>query len=219
MQTMETNYFRVMYDEKDENVISQIVSVIDDTYETVIEQFDLSEDSELFTIYICPDVQSYIQFTGKREEEYQEWMVGYADYTNKKLCLLSSNVVQDRSFEDMIKVCRHEIVHIAFDQLGNPEETDIFIGEGIAVALAEQMDIPSLSLEEYPLAGKLSDEDYFYDNNGYLYSGVYVLYLIKKYGAEVYKRIYSGEEPLGKYLYDGFEKEAIQSLLCEVNNK
>ena len=67
------------------------------------------------------------------------------------------------------------------------------------------------------MADKLSDEEYFYENNGYLYSGVYVLYIIKKYGAEVYKRIYAGDEPLEKYLYEGFEKDAIQSLLIESN--
>lgn len=144
-------------------------------------------------------------------------MVGNADYVNRRLCILSPNVVHDRTFEDMIKVCKHEVIHIAFDQLRDPDKTDIFIGEGIAVALAEQIDVSSIEPDNYPMADKLSDEEYFYENNGYLYSGVYVLYIIKKYGAEVYKRIYAGDEPLEKYLYEGFEKDAIQSLLIESN--
>ena len=37
--------------------------------------------------------------------------------------------IDDESLEDMLKVCRHEIVHIAFDQLGNPDETDIFVAQ------------------------------------------------------------------------------------------
>ncbi len=69
--------------------------------------------------------------------------------------------------------------------------------------------------ENYPLADKLSDESYFYKNNGYLYSGVYVLYLIKKHGADAYKRIYTQEDSLDKYLYEGFEKDAVRSLLSE----
>ncbi len=117
----------------------------------------------------------------------------------------------------MIKVCKHEVIHIAFGQLANPDAADIFIAEGIAVAFAEQINIPGLDPENYPPANMLSDEDYFYENNGYLYSGVYVLYIIKKYGADAYKRIYTQEDSLDKYLYEGFEKDAIQSLLSECN--
>ncbi len=214
-QVVESAFFRVIYDEKDANVIKQILSVIDSTYESIINAFKLAASKDKFTLYICPDVPSFKRLTGKSDEEYQEWMVGNADYENKKLCLLSPNEVRDRTFEDMLKVCKHEVIHIAFDQLGNPDKVDIFISEGIAVAFAEQIDISSLDFENYPLASKLSDEAYFYENDGYLYSGVYVLYLIKKYGADTYKRIYMQEESLDKYLYEGFEKDAIQSLLLE----
>ena len=216
-QIIESEFFSVIYDERDANVIKQILSVIDNTYKSIICMFELVESKEKFTLYICPDVPTFKKLAGKADEEYQEWMVGNADYGNKKLCLLSPNEVRDRTFEDMLKVCKHEVIHIAFDQLGNPDEVDIFISEGIAVAFAEQIDITSLDVEDYPLASKLSDEDYFYENNGYLYSGVYVLYLIKKYGADTYKRIYMQEESLDKYLYEGFEKDAIQSLLLECN--
>ena len=216
-QVINSKYFDVVYDEKDTNVIEQILSVIDNTYESIISIFKLEKSSDKFTLYICPDVRSFKKISGKSDDEYEEWMVGNADYTNKKLCILSPNVVHDRTFEDMIKVCKHEVIHIALDQLGNPDETDIFISEGIAVAFAEQIDINNLELENYPLANKLSEENYFYENNGYLYSGVYVLYIIKKYGVDVYKRIYMQEETLEKYLYEGFEKDAIQSLLLEYN--
>lgn len=216
-QLIESKFFNVVYDEKDTNVIEQILSVIDSTYESIINTFKLEESSDKFTLYICPDVQSFKGLAGKSDDEYQEWMVGNTDYEEKKLCLLSPNVVRDRTFEDMIKVCKHEVIHIALDQLGDPDDAGILISEGAAVALAEQINIPNLSLEDYPLANKLSDEDYFYENNGYLYSGVYVLYIIKKYGIDAYKRIYMKEEALDKYLYEGFEKDAIQSLLLECN--
>ncbi len=212
-QSIETQFFSVVYDSKDIHIIDQITDVIDDTYKTIIQIFNLKKDKYKFTLHICPDVESFKTLTGKSDNEYEEWMVGNADYTNRRLCILSPNVVHDRTFEDMIKVCKHEVIHIAFDQLGNPDETDIFIAEGIAVAFAEQINIPGLDPENYPLAGKLSDEEYFYENNGYLYSGVYVLYIIKKYGVDAYKRIYTQEDSLDKYLYEGFEKDAIQSLL------
>ena len=177
----------------------------------------MEKSSDKFTLYICPDVQSFKIFSGKSDDEYLEWMVGNADYANKKLCILSPNVVHDRTLGDMIKVCKHEVIHIALDQLRNPDEADIFISEGIAVAFAEQIDINNLELENYPLANKLSEENYFYENNGYLYSGVYVLYIIKKYGVDAYKRIYMQEETLDKYLYESFEKDALQNLLLEYN--
>lgn len=214
-QFIESRFFSVIYDEKDANVMKQILSVIDSTYESIVSMFKLAETRDKFTLYICPDIQSFKKLTGKTDDEYQEWMVGNADYGNKKLCLLSPNIVRDRTLEDMLKVCKHEVIHIAFDQLGNPDETDIFISEGIAVALAGQIDVSGLDAENYPSAGRLSDEDYFYENEGYLYSGVYVLYLIEKYGKDAYKRIYMQEEPLDKYLYEGFEKDAIQSLLIK----
>lgn len=217
MHSIESKFFSVVYDEKDSNLIEPFLSVIDSTYENIIRIFKLEKGCGKFTLHICPDVPSFKKITGKSDNEYQEWMVGNADYPNKKLCLLSPNVVLDRTFEDMIKICKHEVIHIALDQLGNPDETDIIISEGVAVAFAEQINIHNLSLENYPLAGKLTDETYFYENNGYLYSGVYVLYIIKKYGIDTYKRIYMRKEALDKYLYEGFEKEAIQSLLLECN--
>lgn len=214
---IDSKYFTVCYDEKDNNVIDRILAVIDTTYESIISTFNLKKDAARFTINLCPDVATFKELTGKSDDEYQDWMVGNADYVKRQLCILSPNVVHDRSFEDMIKVCKHEVIHIAFDQLGDPEKTNILISEGIAVAFAEQIDISWLELNNYPLAERLSDENYFYENNGYLYSGVYVLYIIKKYGADVFKRIYANEEPLQKYLYEGFEKDAIQSLLLECN--
>lgn len=212
LQSVKTKYFNVFYDEKDANIMDRILSVIDSTYENITRIFDLQKEDMTFALYICPDVESFKMLTGKSDEEYQEWMVGNADYANKRLCLLSPNVVRDRSFEDMLKVCKHEIIHIAFDQLCNPDEIDIFVAEGVAVAFAEQIDVSCIEVGNYPLAKCLSDENYFYENNGYLYSGVYVLYIIKKYGVEAYKRIYMGEETLDKYLYDGFEEDAIRCL-------
>lgn len=212
-QSIETQFFNVFYDTKDMNLIDQIIAALDSTYDNIIRIFNLKRDNYKFTLRICPDVQSFKTLAGKSDDEYEEWMVGNADYINRQLCILSPNVVHDRTFEDMLKVCKHEVIHIAFDQLGKPDETDIFIAEGIAVAFAEQINIPDLDLENYPMADKLSDEGYFYENNGYLYSGVYVLYIIKKYGADAYKRIYAKEDSLDKYLYEGFERDAIQSLL------
>ena len=213
MKTKEIKHFYLEYTEDDQDIITSISNLIDDTYEETVNKFNLKADAEKFEFILCASVKSFIEKTGRRVEDYETWMVGNADYIKRKICILSPKVVTDRSYDDMLAVIRHEIVHIAFDSLSNAEETNIMIAEGIAVALANQIDVTRINKEAYPNAWQLTDEDYFYENDGYLYSGVYVLYLIKKYGIDVFKRIYAGEESVEKYLYEGFEKEAIDYCL------
>jgi hypothetical protein len=213
MIKLKTKYFNVIYWEEDASIINQIVSLIDSTYEEITIHFDLNTEESGFNFFLCPNVKEYIVQTGKREEDYQEWMVGNAEYKERRICILSPNAVTDRSFEDMLSVIRHEIVHIAFDQLGDADETNILIGEGIAVALANQVDKSALSLTDFPEAEKLMDEDYFYDNAGYDYSGVYMSYLLDIVGVETFKKIYTGEEDPTKFFINGFEEKALTGIL------
>lgn len=217
-QSIETTYFSVFYDKADNNIIEQIVTLIDGTYDNTVKRFRLKKDNNKFKFMLCPSRESFKKLTGKSDDEYEEWMVGNADYEHRTLCILSPNIVNDRSFDDMLSVIKHEIIHIAFDQLQNADEANIMIAEGIAVACAEQIYINELNDKDYPEARKLSDEQYFYENAGYLYSGVYVLHLLKRVGIDSFKKIYAGKESIEKYLYDGFEKEAIQSLLSLVES-
>lgn len=218
-QIVNSKYFNIIYKENDSNIIEQIINLIDTTYETITKIFKLNHDNNKFTLYVCSDVEEFKKQTGKTDNEYQEWMVGNANYTDKKLCILSPNAVRDRSLEDMFKVFKHEVIHIAFGQLETPDNVNIFIVEGIAVAFAEQINVNGLELDNFPSANKLIDKNYFYENKGYLYSGVYVLYILKKYGFDVFKKIYKNEVRLDDYLYDGFENDAIQSLLTDFKIK
>lgn len=211
MQTLETDYFHVFYAEEDKKILKRIASVLDESYRSVTELFSLIETSDKFDFILCPDIDTFKEKAHKSDEEYQTWMVGNADYPKRKLCILSPNAVHDRSFDEMLAVIRHEVVHIAFDQLQNADEANIMVSEGIAVALAGQINANLLSETEYPDVQKLTEEDYFYENNGYLYSGVYVLQLISICGKDVFKDIYAGNDSIEKYLYDGFEIDAIRN--------
>lgn len=213
MNNRDTKYFHVFYSDIDSNIIDQIISEVDEMYERVINYFKLKKSPLTFDFYLCSDVETYKLHAGKSDEEYQNWMVGNTDYLNNRICILSPRVVKDRSFEDMVKVIKHEIVHIAFDALSAPEEVSICVAEGIAVAFAEQIYIPCLNINNFPKCIDLIDEEYFYENDGYNYSGAYMLYLLKKYGKETFKKIYSGKESIEKYLFDGFEEEAISSII------
>ncbi|MCH5349483.1 MAG: hypothetical protein J1E40_09180 [Oscillospiraceae bacterium] len=216
MKNKSTKYFNFFYSDTDINIIDQIITEVDGMYERVINVFELEKTPVMFDLYLCPDVESYKSYAMVKDEDYQDWMVGNTDYINNRICILSPRTVKDRSFEYMIKVIRHEIIHIAFDALAAPDKVSICISEGIAVAFAEQIYIPCLDINNYPKYIDLLDEEYFYKNNGYTYSGCYILYLLKRYGTDTFKNIYSGKEDMKKYLFDGFEKEAISDLISNM---
>jgi len=181
-------------------------------YDRLIGEFNIVPDTERFTLIICPDTDSYIRDADKSAETYESWMVGNANYEKRKLCILST-AASDRSLEDMLGIVRHEVVHIVFGSLAekSPDDVSPLIAEGGAVYLAEQVYPSLLDKADRPDAMKLNDEDYFYENEGYNYSGVYMGFLIRKYGKEAYKNVYSEKEPLEKYIYAGFEEDAIDS--------
>lgn len=215
MNSRRTKFFNVYYADIDIDVIGPIVTAIDEMYEWVIDFFELMETTVMFDFYLCPDVEAFQFYAMKSDDTYQDWMVGNTDYTNNRICILSPRAVKDRSFEDMIKVIKHEIIHIALSALAAQDEASICMAEGIAVAFAEQIYIPSLDVNDHPRYIDLLDEEFFYENNGYNYAGVYVLYLLKKYGKNTFKNIYSGKERIEEYLFDGFEKEAISDLVSD----
>lgn len=151
--------------------------------------------------------------TGKTAETYQPWMVGFADYAKRFLCVLSPRAVCDRSLADMLKIVKHEVTHIVFDSLGDPDKALIGISEGIAVCIAGQVEPDCLRVSGFPFMTGLNDEEYFYENDGYNYSGAYVRYFLEKFGAKAFKKVYTGTERLDTYLYDGFEAEAIKFVI------
>ena len=115
----------------------------------------------------------------------------------------------------MLRIVKHEITHIVFQTLNpkDPDEMSMCMTEGIAVYMAEQIYTNRLDMQKYPLMKELDDEEFFYENDGYNYSGVYVGFFIRKYGKEIFKSIYAEMENLDDYLYDGYEKDAIRSFL------
>ena len=121
----------------------------------------------------------------------------------------------------MLAVVRHEVVHIAFGNVSDksPEDISPLISEGGAVYLAGQVYPDLLEKSNRPDAIKLNDEDYFYENDGYNYSGVYMGFFIRKFGKEAYKNIYSEKKSFEEYLYSGFEEDAIDSFIIELHKE
>lgn len=213
LKKTETMNFRIFYGEADTEMMEEIKEKIQDTYTKVRKDFSIALDADRFDFFLCPDVDSFIEYTGKSKETYQDWMVGNADYNKKRLCILSPRVVHDRSYEDMMKVMVHEIVHIAMDSLADADEVEVWIAEGIALLYAGQVELEYISETDYPKLNDLIGEDDFIDNGGYDYAGIYVWYFIEKFGSDVFKRVYVGLEQAGKYLYPEFEEEAVKASL------
>ena len=216
MKQYEGRHFLFKYESQDCEFAQSVIKIAESMYYKVSWDFDIDPDTELFTLIICPNTETFIIEAEKSTESYQSWMVGNANYEKRKLCILSP-FASDRSIDEMLAVVRHEVVHIAFGKVSDKSPDDIspLISEGGAVYLAEQVYPNLLDKSTRPDALKLNDEDYFYDNDGYNYSGVYMGYLIRKYGKEIYKKIYSENEPLEKYLYNGFENDAIDSFVMK----
>ncbi len=214
MKNYEGNHFSFYYEEEDSDFMRSAIDVAEGSYDEITKEFEIEPERELFEVFICPDVRSYIKNTDKTEESYESWMVGNADYEKRRLCILSPRV-SGRSVEEMLSIVRHEVVHIVFDKVAakSPDDISPLIAEGGAVYLAEQINLDHIDRNSRPDVMKLSDEDYFYDNDGYNYSGVYIGYIIRKYGREAYRNIYSEKEPLEKYVYPGFEEDAIESFM------
>ncbi len=214
MSQCEGRHFLFKYESQDSEFAQSVINTAEAMYDKVIRDFDIEPDTELFTLIICPDTESFIIDAGKTKESYQPWMVGNANYEKRKLCILSPSV-SDRSVDEMLAIVRHEVVHIAFGKVSDKSPDDIspLISEGGAVYLAEQVYPALLDKSIRPDVLKLNDEDYFYENEGYNYSGVYMGYLIRKYGKEAYKKVYSESESLEKYVYNGFENDAIDSFV------
>ncbi len=213
LKRTETMNFRIFYAEADTEMIETIKEKIQNTYTKVRQEFSIAMDAERFDFFLCPDVDSFIEYTGKSKEAYQDWMVGNADYNKKRLCILSPRVVHDRSYEDMMKVIVHEIVHIAMDSLADADEVEAWIAEGIAIFYAGQLKMEYIRETDFPKLDKLIGYEDFADNGGYGYAGIYVWYFIGRFGFDIFKRVYMGLEQAGKYLYPEFEEEAVWAFL------
>ena len=209
----ETTTFDIFYNDIDTEIVEKIKVKIETVYRKVQQDFLLPLNAEKYEFFLCPDVDSYIEYTNKSKEAYQDWMVGHADYSKKRLCILSPRVVRDRSWEDMMKVIVHEVVHMAMDSLANPDEVELWIAEGIALLYADQVNLDYISTGDFPKLNSLIGEDNFADNGGYDYAAIYVWYFIEKYGFDNFKKVYMGLEQVEKYLYSQFEEDAVRTFV------
>ena len=207
--------------------------------ETCMEEASIKEASieetsiDKLRCYLCGNVPEYLKWTGKKMEDYEPWMVGYADSAQGKICLLlpegsEGKEVEEKKdgdctgdgqrIEELEKIAVHELVHIIFDRHCGVMDGEAWLVEGIAILYAKQTDLQYVNEEECPQIGILGGlcvdgetPDDFADNGGYDYAGIYVWYFIQKYGFEKFLAAYRKEICTCEILGEGFEKEAVRA--------
>lgn len=206
-----TDHFIFQYDQKDSDIVGFFLDSLENAFHRICDSFhfDCSALSAPYTFCICPDVDAYIEATGKTREEYQSWMVGNSDAVQKRIVILSPKGAIDCTLEYLQSVAIHELVHMIFDDVTKTDETEEWIAEGIAILFSGQTDLNYVSEGNYPLVSQISGSA-FADNGGYDYAGIYVWYFIKQFGFEEYLRVYKNQVKPEERIYPGFELEAIR---------
>ncbi|MCM1026676.1 MAG: hypothetical protein NC432_09580 [Roseburia sp.] len=218
-----TAHFHILYHREDSDFAGEFIHRIEPFYLETCEKASLPSGDDSYDLYICGTEEEFIALTGKSRETYQEWMVGNTDLSRKRLCILSPGARNNRSqsYTDyLVRVILHEVVHIVFDRLCDPEKCEIWLAEGIALYCAGQIDLSYVSETECPRVADISgigNEIGFADNGGYDYAGVYVWYLIQRYGMEQFLAVYRGECEIAPLIDRDFEQKAVRA--CKAAHK
>ena len=217
----ETKHFIAYFHEEENDVAEKFINLLEEKHGEIRENFGFCEGTQKYHVQICNSVEEYIEKTGKKKEEYQSWMVGFSNSDSFTISILSPNVVEDRSMEDMEKVAVHELVHMMFDDFTKVAEDDAepWLAEGIAILYAKQTEMEYISCSEYPKVMDWIGFDNFANNQGYDYAGIYVRHFIRKFGFETFVKAYRGECNWRKLIHEGFETEAIEAYLEDVREK
>lgn len=211
-EIVQTKHFKFIFAKEDREFVHSFSYYLENQYVNLCNLIHVKESNQLYEFYICNCIDDYVLATNKKKEEYQDWMVGWADVTCGRLCLLSPNVATNFSIDELKKIMVHETIHIVFDSISENQNVECWLAEGIAVYYAEQTNLDYVNETEYPYVKDISgkgDCDNFYDNGGYDYCGIYVWYFIKKYGFDNLIKAYTNKIDVNSLITDGFEKEAI----------
>lgn len=245
---LKTEHFLIFTDKVQKKVAEHFSELLERNYFKIHEDFRFPLDTPKIVekkevcgeepleaklcCHLCGSVPEYLRQTGKRAEDYEPWMVGYADSRLGKICLLlpEEGDIRDQAGDaesggrsekrqkliELERIAVHELVHIIFDRHCGVTNGEAWLIEGIAILYAGQTDLRYVSETNCPkiraLGGQSVDgetPDEFADNGGYDYAGIYVWYFIRKYGFERFLDAYRNTVRTCEILPDGFEREAV----------
>lgn len=208
-QRMETARFILYYDVVDSRFAERLSRLADGAFDRAARDFAIPMPEGKYDLYLCPDVSAYLDLTGISRDAYEDWMVGSTDEKQRRLCVLSPRVTKYRTPEQMERVAVHEATHIAMDTLRSGDACPVWLAEGVATLYAGQ--VSAGDADACPPIAEWPDGMAFAHRGGYDYAGAYVWYLMKRYGAERFRRVYAGEEDASALIYPGFERDAVMA--------
>lgn len=243
---LETEHFLVFADKAKESAALHFSDLLEGKYLKIHEDFHFpltaknaeglesacgtTASRDKLRCYLCGGVPEYLMRTGKRAEDYEPWMIGFADSAQGIICLLlPEDGGEERQGEkgegcweegqataELEKIAVHELVHIVFDRHCGVTDGEAWLNEGIAILYAGQTDLGYVSEKDCPailaLGGRCLDgetPEEFADNGGYDYAGIYVWYFIRNFGLETFLAAYKNEINAYGLLGEGFEREAV----------
>lgn len=220
---MEATHFVCYFPENERELAERFSALLERECARICGDFGFCEDKVgKIELYLCGEVDEFLERTGKSRESYQPWMIGYSNAAARQISLLLPSVA-GVSEGELCKVLTHELVHIIFDGATDvgEEESECWLAEGIAILYAEQTELAYVSENDYPQISELSGcgdvgAERFADHGGYDYGGIYVWYFLQRFGFECFLEAYRGERSPAEWLYDGFEREAIIAYRAQV---
>ncbi len=202
MQVYETEHFSIYYETLEQKTISDIEARLETSYPG-IQNFFSSGLNPRGKLIVYEDVgkfqRAYLGFI--LSLIYGDWASGAA-YRDFVLVTSPENPGSEHTYDDTLEIIVHEYVHTLVYQKN--EMPNIWLDEGVATYLAGQKSELPPTIPGFE-ALQAEDMGTFLDNDGYVFSYVYVEYLAKVYGNEKVIRLIESndyEDVFGKSATD-----------------
>jgi len=172
--------FTYTYYQEDEP-IKEINNKLQKYYQKVLENYGIRLDRSL-EIVIYPDIDSFHKGAKIAVENRSPGIVGSAVNSNKIAFVSPLNPGPVHSYQSIMKIAVHELVHIMINKLNR--NGPVWLKEGVSLYEARQQNISYLKQlikkDKIPSIKKL--ERNFYSNYGYIVSGTIVEYIVNNHG-------------------------------------
>lgn len=184
----ETEFFVFNYDDKDLKLLEESEKALNENLARIMQFFNLSGLSAKITVDFYPTLEQWISFIESTGQPYQDFIVGLA--MNGVISVLAfdqyekTNMHKNDTFQQFLQIIIHECVHICnFERIENPNNSVIFIMEGLAPYLANQDYNPNVK-SDYDCATMCNYQTFFGLQDPYSVAQVLVRKMLEKLPSE-----------------------------------
>lgn len=184
----ETEFFVFNYDDKDLELLEKSEKALNENLARIMQFFNLSTLSAKITVDFYPTLEQWISFIESTGQPYQYFIVGLAEQNTISVLAFDqyakTNMHKNSPFEWFLQVIVHECVHICnFERIENPNNSVVFIMEGLATYLANQDFNPNVK-SDYDCATMCNYQTFFAVQDPYAVAQVLVRKMLENLTAE-----------------------------------